>query len=268
MEQYPVRLGDMTSEAFTRYAALHPVVLLPLGSQEDHGPNLPMGDYLLAEVLAVRIAETARALGTPTLVAPTLPFGVADYFENSPGGMAISSQSFQNILAELIAAMVNQGISKIVLLNGHGGNAQSIHKITSDIRRLQNIVIPSIYLWKIARKLMEARLGPDHADRFGHGAEPLLSLNTALRPHDVHFAAVPQAVDALLCGLPVTDFGTLTFSGMPIDVPTGFEQVPRAAADIAAQMASSDLGHDVADKLVVLAAKFIAHFAANAGPQA
>jgi creatinine amidohydrolase len=264
MEHHPMRIGDMTSEAFRRLVTLDPVILLPLGSQEDHGPSLPMGDYLLADALAGRIATAAGGLGTPTLVAPTLPYGVADYFERSPGGLAITPQSFQNILAELIAAIFNQGITKIVILNGHGGNAQAIHKVTSDIRATENIIIPSVYLWKIARKLMEARLGPQHAARFGHGAEPLLSLSAALRPQDVHFDAAPAPVDAQLWGLPVTDFGTVGFEGVPIDVPTGFDQTPRAAGDVAMPLVSAELGHEVADDLVAVASKFIVHFANHA----
>ena len=57
------RLGDMTAVAFAQAAASNPVILLPLGSHEDHGPHLPMGDYLLAEQLAVRIAQAANGKG-------------------------------------------------------------------------------------------------------------------------------------------------------------------------------------------------------------
>jgi creatinine amidohydrolase len=251
----------MTSEAFERLVKLDPVILLPLGSQEDHSPNLPMGDYLLAEVLAGRIAAAARGLGVPTLVAPTLPYGVADYFQTSPGGLAISSQSFQNILAELLAAIFNQGITKVVILNGHGGNTQAIHKVTSNIRATENITIPSVYLWKIARKLMETRLGPQHTARFGHGAEPLLSLSAALRPQEVRFGAAPVTTDAQLWGLPVTDFGTVGFEGVPIDVPIGFDQVPRTASQEATPLVSAELGHEVANDLVAVVAKFIVYFA-------
>ena len=85
----PSRLGDLSAPVFQELIAQNPVILLPLGSQEDHGPHLPMGDYMLAEMLAARIASKAQAGGVPAFVAPGLAFGVADYFGASPGGVSI-----------------------------------------------------------------------------------------------------------------------------------------------------------------------------------
>src|SRR5271168_2353248 len=135
------RLGDMTASAFAQAARSNPVILLPLGSHEDHGPHLPMGDYLLAEPLAVRIAEAATKAGTKTFVAPCLPFGVADYFGCSPGGMAISAGSFRAVLTDLLAGLLRHGLTNIVILNGHGGNVPVIHEITLEIKRERGLVI-------------------------------------------------------------------------------------------------------------------------------
>jgi hypothetical protein len=78
-----LRMAELTS-AETRQALAHdPVLLLPLGSFEDQGPHAPMGDFLSADAVAGRIAERATQDGTPCLVAPTLPFGAADFFEPS-----------------------------------------------------------------------------------------------------------------------------------------------------------------------------------------
>src|SRR5271156_2511274 len=134
------RLGDMTGAAFAQVAPLNPVILLPLGSHEDHGPHLPMGDYLLAEPLAVRIAEAATKAGTPTFVAPCLPFGVADYFGCSPGGMAISAGSFRAVLTDLLSGLLRRGLTNIVTLNGHGGNMPVIHEVTLEIKRARDLV--------------------------------------------------------------------------------------------------------------------------------
>lgn len=255
------RLGDMTAFAFAQAVALNPTILLPLGSHEDHGPHLPMGDYLLAEDLALRIAEAATMRGVRTFVAPCLPFGVADYFGASPGGLALSPSSFRDVLRELLAGLVRHGLTNIVILNGHGGNVPVIHEVTLEIRRSQNLVIPSFYLWKIARKLMEDRLGPGHLARFGHGAEPLLSLTRALRGDAVQpQAGGPEAAGTML-GLPVSGFGTLDFLGLPIDAPVEFDQVPRDAIRTAWPLASGELGEAVADALVEMATKFVVHYA-------
>jgi creatinine amidohydrolase len=248
-------LADMTAPDFAQAAALHPVILLPLGSHEDHGPHLPMGDYLLAERLAGRIAVAAASMGSRSFAVPCLPFGVADYFGCSPGGLALSPAAFRATLTDLLEGLLRHGLDKIVILNGHGGNVPVIHEVTLNLRRERGVVVPSFYLWKIARKLMEKRVAAAH---FGHGAEPLLSLTMALRGETVReddTAPPPQS----LLGLKVSHFGTLDFEGVEIDAPAEFDAVPRPAVAAAWPGASAALGQEVADELVAVAARFIAH---------
>ena len=258
------RLSDMTAPSFAQAAASNPIILLPLGSHEDHGQYLPMGDYLLAGTLAERTAEAATARGIKSFVAPCLPFGVADYFGSSPGGLAISAGSFRTVLSELLAGLLRHGLTKIVILNGHGGNVPVIHEVTLEIKQEKNILIPSFYLWKAARRLMEKRLGSGAHGRFGHGAEPLLSLTMALRSDAVQPDAESPAVPHTLLGLPVSGFGTLEFQGLDIEVPVEFEQVRRDATAAAWKLASASLGAEISTALVEAAAKFVVHFASTA----
>jgi creatinine amidohydrolase len=253
-------LADMTALDFAQAVAAKPVILLPLGSQEDHGPHLPMGDYLLAELLAGRIAAAAAAQGVKNFVAPCLPFGVADYFGCSPGGLALSPVAFRAALTDLLEGLLHHGLERIVILNGHGGNVPVIHEVTLQLRRERGLVIPSFYLWKIARKLMEKRVS---AARFGHGAEPLLSLTLALRGETVRAEDTAPPPQTLL-GLQVSNFGTLDFEGVDIDAPAQFDAVPRAAVSAAWPEASAALGQEVADELVALGARFVAHVASVA----
>ena len=255
------RLGDMTAATFAQAAAANPVVLLPLGSHEDHGPHLPMGDYLLAEQLAVRIAQAATDKGIATFVAPCLPFGVADYFGATPGGLALSPASFRAVLAELLGSLLGHGLSNIVILNGHGGNVPVIHEVTLEIRRTRNVILPSFYLWKIARQIMEARLGAGSQERFGHGAEPLLSLTKALRGAFVQPGGAAAHGCGTMLGLPVSGFGTLDFHGLAIDAPVEFDQVPRGATAAAWPLASAELGAQTADALISAAVQFVTHLA-------
>lgn len=254
------RLADMTGGAFAQAACENPVILLPLGSYEDHGPHLPMGDYVLADMLAARIAQGASLAGVQTYVAPCLPFGVADYFGSSPGGTALAPQSFRLVLEDMIQALLRHGLRKIILLNGHGGNVPVIHEVSLKIRQQKNLVIPSFYLWKVARQIMEAQLGAGHSARFGHGAEPLLSLSMALRGDDVTAGTPTRAVPGTLLGLAVADFGVLDFEGVGVEAPVEFSEVARPAIATAWPLANATLGIQVSEALVALAVKFIIHF--------
>jgi hypothetical protein len=176
-----------------------------------------MGDFRLAAIIAGDIARRATDTGTLTLVAPTLPFGAADHFGAIPGGLALAPATFRAVLADLLADLRRNGLTRVIILNGHGGNVPLIHEVTLAIRRAGGPIIPSVYLWKIARRLMERRIGPA-GTRFGHGGEPLASITLALRPdHARPDHAVPPAAAARAFGCPVAGFGAIGFEDIEID---------------------------------------------------
>jgi creatinine amidohydrolase len=249
----------MTANAFAEAAGQSPVILLPLGSHEDHGPHQPMGDYLLADILAERIARHTAQKGVLAFVAPTLPFGVADYFGSSPGALCVSPGTFRDVLQDLIEGLLRHGLTKIIILNAHGGNVPVIHEVTLALKRNRGILIPSFYLWKIARQLMEERIGAP-SGRFAHGAEPLLSLNLALRPDRVVPGERPPRQSATVLGLPVSGFGALDFRGLPIEAPVEFAEMADDAISTAWASRNEAMGKEVADALVSAAAEFVLHF--------
>jgi creatinine amidohydrolase len=254
----------MTAAAFAAAVQQSPVILLPLGSHEDHGPHQPMGDYLLADMVAERIALRATGRGVPSFVAPSLAFGVADYFGSSPGGLALSPETFRRVLQDVLEGLLRHGLRKIIILNAHGGNVPVIHEVTLGLRRGSGLMIPSFYLWKIARQLMEQRSGVAHG-RFGHGAEPLLALNLALRP-DCIAAAEPEAgARVSVFGLPVAGFGTLDFHGLAIEAPVEFSETASPAIAMAWQERSAVLGEEIAAALVAAGVDFVVHFNAVSG---
>jgi creatinine amidohydrolase len=220
-----------------------------------------MGDYLLAETLAVRIAKACHELGKPTFVAPAMPFGVADYFGSGPGGMAVSAASFRGVLTDLLAALLRHNLTRIVILNGHGGNVPVIHEVTLAIKFSAGPIIPSLYLWKICRILMQRQLGEELKNRFGHGAEPLLSLSMALRPHFSAQNTSERPGAEKVLGLPVTDFGSIEFAGVPIEVPVEFGELSHRIIEDAKPLATPALGEAVASELTNLATGFIVHYA-------
>src|ERR1700735_175595 len=95
------RLAELTGGEMREIVPRRPVILLPLGSHEDQGPHAPMGDYLLAELVANQIAERAFGLGVETLVAPVIPFGGSNYFGSTPGGIALSQTTLRALLMDV-----------------------------------------------------------------------------------------------------------------------------------------------------------------------
>ena len=85
--QPKVHMGTLTGGEAREVYATNPLILLPMGSQEDQGPQAPMGDYLLAEKIAELAALRASERGVRTLVAPVLPFGGVDFLGPIAGGI-------------------------------------------------------------------------------------------------------------------------------------------------------------------------------------
>jgi Uncharacterized protein, putative amidase len=94
------------------------VVILPIGSTEQHGPHLPIAtDFLIAEDIGERIAEELGAL-----LLPVLPIATCLEHRGKKGSVWIKPVNFYNSLCDIVMCLKGQGFKKIILLNSHGGN--------------------------------------------------------------------------------------------------------------------------------------------------
>jgi creatinine amidohydrolase len=100
------------------------VAVLPWGATEPHNYHLPYGtDSLETAKIAAEAAEKAWKKGAKIMVLPTIPLGV-----QNPGQIELpfclhTKPSTQIIIfKDIVEALFNQGIRKLVLMNGHGGN--------------------------------------------------------------------------------------------------------------------------------------------------
>ena len=109
-------------DALTReeIGALAPDALLvvPVGSTEQHGPHLATGtDALIATAIAERAAEAARAPET-ILLAPTLAYGASDHHLPFGGTLSLRVSTFQLVLRDLLASAAGAGVRRVFVLNG------------------------------------------------------------------------------------------------------------------------------------------------------
>ncbi len=101
------------------------VLVLPFGATEPHNLHMPYGtDNFQVEVLGDRACEQAFTAGAKVLLLPTIPFGVNTNHLKVPGGLAcnLTPTTLLAIISDLTEGFELQGVRKIVLLNGHGGN--------------------------------------------------------------------------------------------------------------------------------------------------
>ena len=92
--------------------------VLPLGCTEQHAHLSLATDTILAGCVA---AEAAEPLGVP--VFPALPYGLTPGFAAYPGTVTLSLETFGRVVKDLLTSLHRQGFRRILIVNGHGGNA-------------------------------------------------------------------------------------------------------------------------------------------------
>ncbi len=113
-----MRIAEMNWMMVEEYVRRDDRCVLPLGSTEQHAYLSLSVDSILAERLAV---EAAEPLGVP--VFPVLAYGITPYFRAFPGTITLRAQTYLSILRDILDAMAEQGFKRILIVNGHGGNA-------------------------------------------------------------------------------------------------------------------------------------------------
>ncbi len=262
-----LRLNHLTGGEAREILARRPVILLPMGSQEDQGPHAPMGDYMSADAIAERIAARATAGGTETLVAPVIPFGGADYFGAMPGGIALEQATLRAVITDMLACLERHRLTRLVVINGHGGNCEAIHEATHALYRRTGVIVPSLYLWRIGYGLLPGILGAEKARRAaGHGADPLTSVAWHLFPGIMRPDLTPPAAPLRdVMGLKARAFGSLDFEGVEVTVPVEYNEIaPNGVRTGDPALCSPETGAALVEQLTEIGARFVAHYAGQA----
>jgi creatinine amidohydrolase/Fe(II)-dependent formamide hydrolase-like protein len=111
--------------------------LLPVGAIEQHGPHLPLDtDAFDAEYLAKCVADGCS--DPQPLVLPLIAYGVSYHHEAFKGTISINNDTLANLVYDIGISVAKNGIKKLVIINGHGGNAPSLNfaaqRINQDAR--------------------------------------------------------------------------------------------------------------------------------------
>jgi creatinine amidohydrolase/Fe(II)-dependent formamide hydrolase-like protein len=127
-------LGELTWPAVRERLRETDLALLPVGSIEQHGPHLPLDtDAWDAEYLARRVAEGCSP--PRPLVLPLIPYGVAYHHEDFPGTLGVGPDTLSRLVYEVGMSAARNGVTKLVIINGHGGNIPALRYAAQMINR-------------------------------------------------------------------------------------------------------------------------------------
>jgi creatinine amidohydrolase len=117
--ELPLRWEELTAPDFARAVERSAgTAVVPIGVVEKHGPHLPMGtDLLDAREVALRAVRKEYSIVFP-------PYYFSQIFEakHQPGTLAYSARLVWDVLQETVDEIARNGVKKIILVNGHGGN--------------------------------------------------------------------------------------------------------------------------------------------------
>jgi mycofactocin precursor peptide peptidase len=112
------------------------LVLVPVGSTEQHGPHLPLNTD---SVIAHRVATAAAKLlmterpQRPVLLAPTIAYGASGEHAGFPGTVSIGHEALRLVLVETVRSLALWA-DRIVFVNGHGGNVPTLVTVVGQLR--------------------------------------------------------------------------------------------------------------------------------------
>jgi creatinine amidohydrolase/Fe(II)-dependent formamide hydrolase-like protein len=116
------------------------VALLPVGSIEQHGPHLPLDtDAFDARYLARRVAEACSE--PKPLVLPLMPYGVSYLHSGFSGTVSVTNDSLAKLVYDIGMSAAGNGIRKLVVINGHGGNSPALNYAAQMINRDARIFV-------------------------------------------------------------------------------------------------------------------------------
>ncbi|MEP7206741.1 MAG: creatininase family protein [Casimicrobiaceae bacterium] len=167
------------------------IIILPLGSTEEHGPHGPMGtDTFAARIVARNVAERLDAV-----LAPAVPFGMCFDQRHFKGTIALKPSTYAFLLKEICQNFIRDGYRLVLAISGHRGNDHAaISGLQEAAWESETHVLYMCYQDANKGRLAEV-LGPDAARHIkpedlaygadGHGGSVELSIAEAHAPESV-----------------------------------------------------------------------------------
>jgi creatinine amidohydrolase len=182
----------LTAEELRARAEADALVIVPVGSLEQHGPHLATGvDIVLATAVAERVARRLADAGAPVVITPTVWTGLAEHHMAFGGTVTLDYDAFAGVLRGILRSAQRCGFRRAMLLNGHGGNAEAVAVAATAATTELGIKVAAGTYWHLIggafAPILERQAGVLHA------CEAETSMMLAVRPDSVRRERLPEA---------------------------------------------------------------------------
>lgn len=146
-----MELAKTNWPAVEQYLTDSTLLILPIGSVEQHGPNGLIGtDHLVSEALARNIGKDLNVF-----VAPTLAYGMSHHHLAFPGSTSVSPRTLILLVNEILSGFYRNGFRRFFFINGHGGNDSSLKAAFSEFLLDHSKARTSLANWWLLPEVME-----------------------------------------------------------------------------------------------------------------
>lgn len=229
------------------------ILLVPVGSIEQHGYHLPVAtDTILVDAVTHAAAE-AVVDELPVLVAPPVWSGYSPHHLAFGGTFTLEFETALSVLEELADAALENDFDALVFVNGHGGNIPLIGAVTSTVgRRHPAVEVLGLTYFQLAEPFVDD-VRESEVGGMGHGGEFETSLMLHFRPELVR----EDRLDGEPLDEPYEQGLKDLFAGGPLGVYRPFEAYSESGAIGNPELASAAKGAELAAGLTASMASLL-----------
>jgi creatinine amidohydrolase len=151
----PLKLEDMNWMEFGESVpGKIDTAILPVGTIEAHGVTNLGTDVSIPVFIAERIAEDLNAI-----IAPPVYYGITGSLYSYPGSLTVSPPVFESYLTEIMLSLADKGFSRILVINGHGGQMDELKNAAMKVHREKKVKVAVIHWWILCEELTRKFFG-------------------------------------------------------------------------------------------------------------
>ena len=180
-----------TNELSKLIAEENPVVILPVGSTEQHGPHLTLNtDTDIGFEIAKLIAERSPI---KTLVLPSVWTGFSEHHMDFCGTISFKQTTLVAVINDIVSSLIRHGITRIIILNSHGGNSTILNAAVNEIACTYNVSPIVITYWQLITDQIN-NIRKSVMGGMAHACELETSLKMLLSPKDVRTTLIEDVM--------------------------------------------------------------------------
>jgi creatinine amidohydrolase len=249
-------LCSMTWAEAAQVYKSNPVILIPMGSIEEHGPQTPVGDYRYTTEICRRVAEQTGAIS-----CPTIPWGYSEYFKAFPGTISIRPETLTMILEDHLECLLRFGLDHIIFVCGHKGNLPILEQLGRKIRLTHKLRVATMEPLGWCGTAWKQQVYGDANVQTGHGSDPMQSLAMSLFPDEVRLDLVEPGNKPVWQNLRFQGTATTFVDEHPWHLYLDYDELTPNGVIGDPTLASAAVGAQTFDYLVEIGCKVVRQFA-------